>query len=379
MSSSKFTETHNLVAFLEKPVESEGFEQIIDFLNASSINYALTINPTIYHSCVQQFWEAAKVKTVNDEVHIQALIDKKRVVITEATIRRDLKLRDADGIACLPNETIFAELARMGYDKITQKLTFYKAFFSPKWKFMIHTILQCLSAKSTAWNEFSSTMETAIICLATAQKFNFSGYIVESDMSHHKKAFAAPSLTKKRLALILIKTIYPQPNQKSKRKQRREVEVFSTVPTTSSNDPPHSGEDSMQLNELMLFSTILQQQVLDLQKAKDAQREEITTLKKRVKKLEGRRKKRSSGLRRLKKVGMGAKVVSSDDEGLGEEVIVDEAQKVVEEVIEDITTARKEEAISTAPQVTTAPIASVELTLAQTLVEIRNAAKPKVK
>ncbi|GJW11619.1 hypothetical protein Tco_1577446, partial [Tanacetum coccineum] len=68
----------------------------------------------------------------------------------------------------------------MGYDKISQKLTFYKAFFSPQWKFLIHTILQCLSSKTTAWNEFSSTMASAIICLATNQKFNFSKYIFES-------------------------------------------------------------------------------------------------------------------------------------------------------------------------------------------------------
>ncbi|GJT15219.1 hypothetical protein Tco_0873925 [Tanacetum coccineum] len=68
----------------------------------------------------------------------------------------------------------------MGYEKLLQKLTFYKAFFSPQWKFLIHTILQCLSAKTTAWNEFSSTMASAIICLATNQKFNFSKYIFES-------------------------------------------------------------------------------------------------------------------------------------------------------------------------------------------------------
>ncbi|GKB52581.1 copia protein, partial [Tanacetum coccineum] len=45
------------------------------------------------------------------------------------------------------------------------------------WKYLIHTILQCLSAKATAWNEFSSTMASAIICLATNKKFNFSKYI----------------------------------------------------------------------------------------------------------------------------------------------------------------------------------------------------------
>ncbi|GJV17150.1 retrovirus-related pol polyprotein from transposon TNT 1-94 [Tanacetum coccineum] len=81
---------------------------------------------------------------------------------------------------CLPNATIFEELTRIGYEKLSQKLTFYKAFFSPQWKFLIHTILQCLSAKATAWNEFSSTMVSVIICLATNQKFNFSKYIFES-------------------------------------------------------------------------------------------------------------------------------------------------------------------------------------------------------
>ncbi|GKE08356.1 hypothetical protein Tco_1411907, partial [Tanacetum coccineum] len=94
--------------------------------------------------------------------------------------RRDLQLNDEEGTDCLPNATISEELTRMGYEKLSQKLTFYKAFFFPQWKFLIHTILQCLSAKTTAWNEFSSTMASVIICLATNQKFNFSKYIFES-------------------------------------------------------------------------------------------------------------------------------------------------------------------------------------------------------
>ncbi|GKD92871.1 hypothetical protein Tco_1372708 [Tanacetum coccineum] len=63
MSTPKFAETHNLVAFLEKPEESNGFEGIIDFLNASSIKYALMVNPIVYESCIQQFWATAKAKT----------------------------------------------------------------------------------------------------------------------------------------------------------------------------------------------------------------------------------------------------------------------------------------------------------------------------
>ncbi|GJY54475.1 putative ribonuclease H-like domain-containing protein [Tanacetum coccineum] len=124
--------------------------------------------------------ELILAKTINGEVQLHALVDGKKIIITESTIRRDLQLEDAEGIDCLPNSTIFEELTRMGYEKISQKLTFYKSFFSPQWKFLVHTILQCLSAKTTAWNEFSSTMTSAIICLATNQKFNFSKYIFES-------------------------------------------------------------------------------------------------------------------------------------------------------------------------------------------------------
>ncbi|GJR81374.1 uncharacterized mitochondrial protein-like protein [Tanacetum coccineum] len=160
--------------------ESEGFEQIVDFLNANPIRYALTINPTIYTSCIEQFWDTVKAKTINGEVKLQALVDGKKIIVTEASVRRDLQLDDEEGTDCLPNATIFEELTRMGYEKLSQKLTFYKAFFSPQWKFLIHTVLQCLSAKTTAWNEFSSTMAFAIICLATNQKFNFSKYIFES-------------------------------------------------------------------------------------------------------------------------------------------------------------------------------------------------------
>nr|GFC71467.1 hypothetical protein [Tanacetum cinerariifolium] len=118
MSTPTFAETHNLVALLEKPSESEGFEQIIDFLGAKSIRYALT-----------------------------------KVIITEESIRRDLKFDDVEGTACLSNDTIFEELARM-------------------------------SAKTTAWNEFSRTMASAIICLANNQKFNFSKYIFDNMVKH---------------------------------------------------------------------------------------------------------------------------------------------------------------------------------------------------
>ncbi|GKE36969.1 hypothetical protein Tco_1460374 [Tanacetum coccineum] len=161
MANLKFADTHNMVAFLSKPAKSEGFEQIVNFRNANPIQYALTINPTIYTSCIKQLWATFKAKAINGEVQLQALMDGKKIIITESTTRRDLQLEDAEGVDYLPNAIIFEQLTLMGYEKISQKLTFYKAFFCPQWKFLIHTILQCLSSNTTAWNEFSSTMASA--------------------------------------------------------------------------------------------------------------------------------------------------------------------------------------------------------------------------
>ncbi|GJV52274.1 hypothetical protein Tco_1448015 [Tanacetum coccineum] len=356
MTTLQFADTHNLVAFLAKPAESEGFEQIVDFLNAHTIKYALTVNPTIYTSCIEQFWATVKVKTVNGEVQLQALVDGKKIIVTEASVRRDLQLNDEEGTDCLPNATIFEELTRMGYEKLSQKLTFYKAFFSPQWKFLIHTILQCLSAKTTAWNEFSSTMASAIICLATNQKFNFSKYIFESmvknldnagkflmyprfvqvfldkqleGMSSHKRIYVTPSHTKK---------IFGNMKRVGKGFSRRETPLFPTMVvqnqaemgedeavyeerddslerdvTTAtslyaeqdmgnidktqsktrfenvskqSNDPLlkrgnilQSGEDRLQLQELMELCTNLQNGVINLENTKTAQAQEITSLK----------------------------------------------------------------------------------------------------
>ncbi|GKG04468.1 hypothetical protein Tco_0314855 [Tanacetum coccineum] len=130
MSALKFTDSHNMVAFLAKPTKSNGFEQILDFLNANPITYELTANPTIYTSCIEQFWATTKVKTVNGEVQLQALVDGKKVIITETSVRRDLQLEYAKGIKCLPIVDIFEQHALMGYEKPSQKLTFYKALFS---------------------------------------------------------------------------------------------------------------------------------------------------------------------------------------------------------------------------------------------------------
>ncbi|GJR57146.1 retrovirus-related pol polyprotein from transposon TNT 1-94 [Tanacetum coccineum] len=88
-------------------------------------------------------------QTIHGEKQLHALVDGKKIIITESSVRRDLQLEDEEGIDCLPNSTIFEQLTLTG-------------------------------PNTTAWNEFSSTMASAIIYLATNQKFNFSKLIFDS-------------------------------------------------------------------------------------------------------------------------------------------------------------------------------------------------------
>ncbi|GJR61484.1 hypothetical protein Tco_1503646 [Tanacetum coccineum] len=241
-------------------------------------------------------------RSILTDSKLQALVDGKKIAVTKASVRRDLQLDDEEGTDCLPNATIFEELTRMGYEKLLQKLTFYKAFFFPQWKFLIHTILQCLSAKTTTWNEFSSTMDSAIICLATNQKFNFSMYIFESMVKNLDNADKF--------------LMYPR------RPKEKETQVpqFS-VPSDPINvaDKAVNDEPSMQLKEMMDFYTKLQQRVLDLENTKTTKSQEITSLKKRFKKLEKKGGSRTHKLKRLYKVSRSVKIVSSDEASLGDQ------------------------------------------------------------
>nr|GEW35193.1 putative reverse transcriptase, RNA-dependent DNA polymerase [Tanacetum cinerariifolium] len=354
-----------------------------------AVRYALTVNLIVYALCVKQFWTTAKVKKVNSQEQIQALVDKQKIIITEESIIRDLKFNDAEGTACLPNDTIFKELPRIG-------------------------------AKTTAWNKFSSTMASAIICLANNQKFNFSKYIFDNMVKHLEGIvefliflrFLQVFLDEQVEGMAKHKEIYVISSYtnkiKPKRKQRQATKVYSpsseihveeSIPTPS-NDPLPSGEDSIQLNELTIVCINLQQ-VLDLEEAKTVQAKKIANLKKRVNKLGKRRKSRPAGLRRLKKVGLIKQVEFSEEkDSLGaqedaskqgrsiedidqdvEIALVDEAQGRMHDVdmfgVDDleVTVASVEDSV--APTTATTANVDDELTLAKTLIAIK-AAKTKV-
>nr|GEW96202.1 RNA-directed DNA polymerase, eukaryota [Tanacetum cinerariifolium] len=215
--------------------------------------------PHIYMLCIKQFWNTVTVKQSNDVTRLQALVNKKKVVLMKAVIRDILRLNDAEGVDCLTNEEIFVGLARMGYEKPSTKLTFYKDFFSSQWKFLIHTILQSMSAKRTSCNEFSSAMASATA--APSSKCTLGDNVAEG-------------IAKERI--------------------QNDVDVAVAQETLDA-------------------CASLTSRIERLESDKVSQALEITKLKKSVNRLEKGNKVKVSKLKRLKKVGASHRIDTSDD------------------------------------------------------------------
>nr|GEX39854.1 hypothetical protein [Tanacetum cinerariifolium] len=293
--SSLFADTHNVVAILEKSDAAEGFEQIIDFFNGSYIHYALTVNPYIYISCIKKFWNTASVKRSGDVTRLQALVDKKKIVISEVVIREILQLDDAEGVVCLPNKEIFAGLAQMGYEKPSTKLTFYKAFFSSQWKFLIHTNLQSLSAKRTSWNEFSITM-------ASALQVSYVSSLYQID---HSKLRVKTPLFEGMLAVR-------QPAEEEI--AEAQVQVDDVVAAAVEENVAEDGAKfPTQIQQVLNVCSALTKHVENLENDNAAQKLVIIKLKARLKRLEKANMVKSSKLRCLRKVGASRRIESSDD------------------------------------------------------------------
>nr|GEV43550.1 hypothetical protein [Tanacetum cinerariifolium] len=114
MARLAFCDYHNMIAILEKYEHNVDFHEIVDFVKASHLRYALTINPTVYVSHIRQFWFTARVETSNEETKILATVDGKPRTISESSIRRNLKLKDEAGISSLPDAELFENLTLMG-------------------------------------------------------------------------------------------------------------------------------------------------------------------------------------------------------------------------------------------------------------------------
>nr|GEY61131.1 hypothetical protein [Tanacetum cinerariifolium] len=267
--------------------------------------YSLHFDGQPNHLCFmyQAILASVSIKKSNGAVKLQALIDRKKVIITKDTIRKNLRLDDADGVDCLPNEEIFAELARMGYEKPSTK---------------------------TAWNEFSSSMASAVICLAT------------DDLSSHKTKYTSPALTQK---------VFANMRRIGKGFLRVETPLFDAMlvqqPVQDDDAEVEEDEDD---NE----------KVDNLEQDKIAQALEISKLKQRVRKLEKKRRTKHSGLKRLKKGRIAesqANVYNLDlqhsKKSLVCRILIEPAD--VEEVLEVVIGAKlMTEVVTTAVPITTA-------------------------
>ncbi|KAI3672949.1 hypothetical protein L6452_39053 [Arctium lappa] len=191
MASMAFIDEHNEIAMLQKPKQAAGFHQIVDFLKTTHTAHALTVSPSIYIEHQRQFWENATIVTENGVQMIKIKVCGKPLTVTEEVIRISLRLDDASGITSISNDELFSTLTRMGYGGPLGVFKFSKSKFSPQWRFFVHTLMHCISKKTTGWSEFISTIAYALVCLATARKYNFSKMIFNDLVSNlgSKKSF----------------------------------------------------------------------------------------------------------------------------------------------------------------------------------------------
>nr|GEX79629.1 hypothetical protein [Tanacetum cinerariifolium] len=151
----------------------------------------------------------AMAKTINGEAQIHAKVDGKKIIVTESFVRRDLRLADEEDIDCLPNSTIFEQLVLMG-------------------------------PKTTTWNEFSSTVASAIICLATNQKFNFSKWIFDSmirnlnnvsvqNQSELGEGSVVPTDPHHTPTILQPSSSQPQKTQKPRKPKRKDTQAVTTA------------------------------------------------------------------------------------------------------------------------------------------------------
>ncbi|GJR78427.1 putative ribonuclease H-like domain-containing protein, partial [Tanacetum coccineum] len=222
---------YNMVAYLEKTEGNVDFHEIIDFLKRSSIHYALTVSPVVSTTFVEQFWTSAKSKTINNVRHITAKVAGKAVSISEASIRSDLLFDDADGIDTLPNQAIFDAIQQMG-------------------------------SKSTSWDQVPTNIATAVICLTSNQKYNFSKLIFDgkqlANVSVPLDHFPVNTLTSKVFSFMVKKgkhfsgkvtplfaTMLVQPTQDEGASSERPSEALPTPsPAPTSEIPLEPQPDS---------------------------------------------------------------------------------------------------------------------------------------
>nr|GEW79959.1 synaptobrevin, longin-like domain protein [Tanacetum cinerariifolium] len=206
-----------------------------------------------------------------------------------------------------------------------------------------NSLLKTICAKRTAWNEFSCSMASAVICLATGRKFNFSKYIFDSmvrNVDSPSKFLMYPRF----LQVVLDHQMDYMTSHNTR---------YTSLTLTQKEQPTTTFESSMSLlTTLMETCATLSQKVVELEQDKHSQALKILQLKKRVKKLEKKKKSKSSGLKRLRRVGGKIAAIDAD-----KDITLVDVEKDEEEVTVVVPTIFDDE--------------DVIMTMAQTLIKIK--------
>nr|GEV40962.1 reverse transcriptase domain-containing protein [Tanacetum cinerariifolium] len=290
-------------------------------------------------------------------MRLQAIIDKKKVIITKATIQEALRLDNAESIDCLPNEEIFTELSRMGCEKPSTKLTFYKErdFFgveTPLFKGMI--VVQ----------QADDVVDKGV------------AHVDVDDVPAAEPSIPSPTPTTKppppSQELPSTSQVIPTPPPSPI------AEPSSPLQQQQSSQPIHDAKISMDLLHTLLKTCItLTKKVEDLEQDKVAQALEIIKLKQRVKKIERKNKLKVSGLRRLRKGEIIANIDADKDVTLKDVAAVEKTAEIEEntdddelelaklkEVVEVVTTAKLMTKVVTAAAAATITAATTLITVA---------------
>ncbi|GJR86891.1 retrovirus-related pol polyprotein from transposon TNT 1-94 [Tanacetum coccineum] len=312
---------HNVTYLLTKAFdvsrheENVSVHQIVDFLSTCSINYALIVSPTIYASYIEQFWNTTTSKTVNSVKQIHAIVDGKAVVISKLSVRSDLLFNDE--VACLTNDEIFENLALLGYEQLSTKLTFQKV--SHELQTEAH-IEQILPSPSTYQRKQRKTQKHRRAKKVTELPQTSVPLDHGADEAVHKEGTRSERVLEKPNEPPILEGHTSGSGEGS---MEHTFELMDTVPPT-----PHDylSQDGLHL------------EVLDLEKEKDAQALEILKIKQRVKKLE--RKRKSSILHLRRRI---YRQVESFDDDLDEEDASKKGREICKEKASNVFRKEREQ------------------------------------
>ncbi|GJR25647.1 hypothetical protein Tco_1101879 [Tanacetum coccineum] len=201
-------------------------------------------------------------------------VEARRILISEATIRADLLFDDENGVDCFPKQVIWDTLRDIGYEGNLAHLTFSKPLFSPQWKYLVHVLLHCLSPKSTSWEQFGTNIASALVGLATNQKFNFSLMILTGMLGHISNGplFSMyPRITPLTPSMLEVVTALAAEEEQSTSPHSRAASYARDAQGTPTQSAAHSRSAAHSQRTASFHGTVNSQGTAEIQRTADFQ------------------------------------------------------------------------------------------------------------